>query len=160
MSLSSHQNTVGKSNNWFTPPWIFEKLGKFDLDPCTSENRPWDIAKHNTTSDGLAIKWWGRVWLNPPFNRYEVGKWMAKMAIHNNGIMLVAARTETQNFYNYVWGRCSGVLFVKNRPHFCDEKGIPAKLNSGAPICLVAYGDYDLQVLLNSNLGTVVKEIR
>ncbi|MFX0183876.1 MAG: DNA N-6-adenine-methyltransferase [Candidatus Hodarchaeota archaeon] len=160
MSLSSHQNTVGKSNNWFTPPYIFEKLGKFDLDPCTSKVRPWDIAENNLTSDGLAARWWGRVWMNPPFDRYEVGKWMAKMADHNNGIMLVAARTETRSFYDYVWGRCSGVLFIKGRPHFYDGEGVPAKLNSGAPICLVAYADYNLHMLLKSNLGTVVKEVR
>jgi len=159
MGLSSHQNTVGKNQEWLTPRYILEPLGKFDLDPCAPKRRPWGIANKHFTVDGLERKWFGRVWLNPPFDRYTIGLWLKKMAEHNNGIALIAARTETENFYNYVWDVATGVLFIKNRPHFCYVNGTMAKFNSGAPICLVAYGEINLKILIESGLGVTVKKI-
>ncbi len=162
MGLSSHQLTVGKNQEWLTPQWILEPLGEFDLDPCAPETRKyWVTAKnhYNIYDDGLNKNWFGRVWMNPPFNRYEVGKWLKKMAEHNNGIALLPARTETANFYKYVWDVATGVLFIKGRPHFCDPTGVEASFNSGAPICLIAYGQFNLEVLLKSGLGATVKKI-
>jgi len=161
MGLSSHQLAIGVTQEWLTPQWILEPLGMFDLDPCAPElNKYWVNAKNffNIYDDGLSKKWFGRVWLNPPFNRYQVGKWLEKMANHNNGIALIPARTETENFYKYVWEIASGVLFIKTRPHFCYPNGLEAPFNSGAPICLIAYGEYNLKVLIKSGLGVTVKK--
>ena len=44
MTLGSHQQAVGKSQSHFTPHWILDRLGEFDLDPCAGNPRPWDIA--------------------------------------------------------------------------------------------------------------------
>ena len=159
MGLSSHQLTIGKNQEWLTPQWILKPLGEFDLDPCAPKRRPWKIAKHHYAIKGLERKWFGRIWLNPPFNRYEIGFWLKKMADHNNGIALIAARTETENFYKYVWDVATGVLFIKGRPHFCDPTGVEASFNSGAPMCLIAYGQFNLDVLLKSGLGVTVKKI-
>ena len=161
MSLSSHQKTKGKNNEWLTPQWILERLGEFDLDPCAPCNPPWPTAKHYYTKldNGLTKPWFGRVWLNPPFDRYQIAKWMQKMKEHGNGIALLAARTETKMFFKYVWGSSSGVLFMRGRPHFCLNDGMVAPFNSGAPICLIAYGEENLGYLIKSNLGVVVKEV-
>jgi hypothetical protein len=142
MSLSSHQSVIGKNDEWLTPPEILQPLGAFDLDPCAPVVRPWDTArKHFTVDDnGLALPWEGRVWLNPPFNRFHVSKWIEKMADHGNGIALIAARTETVMFFRLVWERAQAVLFIKGRPHFHYVTGERAPFNSGAPMCLVAYG--------------------
>ena len=35
----------GKKDEWLTPPGILNRLGEFDLDPCTPIDRPWDTAK-------------------------------------------------------------------------------------------------------------------
>jgi DNA N-6-adenine-methyltransferase (Dam) len=162
VGLSSHQNTIGKNQEWLTPRWILKPLGKFDLDPCASVLRKyWVRAKThwNIYDDGLSKIWFGRVWMNPPFHRYQVGKWLEKMAQHNNGIALIPARTETENFYKYVWDIADGILFIKTRPHFCYPDGTEAKFNSGAPICLIAYGKSNLDILIKSGLGVVVKKI-
>lgn len=91
--MKAHQRTVGNKDEWITPRWILDSLGDFDLYPCSPTDRPWDTANNHFTieDDGLSLSWFGRVWCNPPFNRYEKGKWMAKMAEHNNGILLVPA---------------------------------------------------------------------
>jgi hypothetical protein len=157
MSLSSHQSARMKNDEWLTPPEILAKLGEFDLDPCAPAVRPWDTAKAHLTKadDGLSKQWAGRVWMNPPFGS-EAIHWLAKLAHHGNGIALVPARTETRMFYDFVWSKANAVLFIKGRPHFHYVDGTRAKANSGAPICLVAYGVENDRALRNSGLGKVV----
>lgn len=75
------------------------------------------------------------------------------MANHNNGILLVPAATETKPFAQCVWGKCSGVLFLRCRPHFCYVDGSRAKANSGCTIVLIAYGMDNFNILRQSGLG-------
>src|SRR5262249_26019703 len=80
---------VGQSetNEWYTPASYIESarrvLGGFDLDPasCEEANRIIQAAQIFTecprpckgkdwcTHDGMAQRWKGRVWLNPPYGR-------------------------------------------------------------------------------------------
>lgn len=159
MSLSSHQSANMKNDEWLTPPEILNALGAFDLDPCSPINRPWPTAGAHYTveDDGLSKPWHGRVWCNPPFGR-EAVKWLRRMAEHGNGIALIPARTETAMFYECVWGISDAVLFIKGRPHFHFVDGRRANFNSGAPICLVAYGAANRDALIASGLGFVAVE--
>ena len=158
--MKAHQSAIGKTDVWLTPRWLLEPLGRFDLDPAASIDQPWPTADHHYTEvlDGLAQSWFGRVWLNPPFNRYQRGTWMRRMAEHGNGIMLVPAACETEAFRRYVFGAADGLLMLSRRPHFCDQQGVEAKANSGCTICLVAYGESNGQVLRESGLGIYLKE--
>ncbi|ABO55151.1 adenine methyltransferase [Burkholderia vietnamiensis] len=149
MSLSSHQSARMGNDEWLTPPEILAALGPFELDPCAPIKRPWPTAAlHFTTrSDGLARAWGDRrVWLNPPFGQ-EAAKWIRKAALHGNAIALIPARTETAMFHDWVWGQADAVLFLRGRPHFHFVDGSRAPFNSGAPICLVAYGERNALVL-------------
>ncbi|WP_225784687.1 phage N-6-adenine-methyltransferase [Xenophilus sp. Marseille-Q4582] len=147
-----------KNDEWLTPPEIVRALGPFDTDPCSPVVRPWPTAGVHFTreDDGLAQAWRGRVWLNPPFGR-EASKWLARLADHGNGVALIPARTETAMFRDYVWARADAVLFMLGRPHFHFVDGARAAANSGAPICLVAYGHDNVRALHSSGLGPVVK---
>lgn len=157
MSMSSHQSARMKNDEWLTPPEIVRACGEFDLDPCAPIVRPWDTARQHFTieDDGLAQRWHGRVWCNPPFGR-EAIKWLRRMAEHGNGIALIPARTETVMFYETVWGAADAVLFIQGRPHFHYVDGRRAAVNSGAPICLVAYGSDNVDALRASGLGVVL----
>lgn len=157
MTLSAHQSAAMKSDEWLTPPRIVHALGAFDLDPCSPILRPWETAaKHFTKLDnGLAQDWHGRVWMNPPFGR-EAVKWMRKIAAHGDGIALIPARTETAMFCETVWGTADAILFIAGRPHFHRVDGTRAPFNSGAPICLVAYGIANVAALERSGLGCTV----
>lgn len=157
MALSSHQSARMKNDEWLTPPGIIAALGDFDLDPCAPAVRPWGTAaSHYTLADnGLTQPWTGRVWCNPPFGR-EAIKWLRRMAEHGNGVALIPARTETAMFYECVWGAADAVLFIEGRPHFHYVDGTRAPFNSGAPICLVAYGLSNVAALERSGLGVVL----
>lgn len=160
-----------KNDEYFTPPEIWERLAisrfdgdpsKFDLDPCTSKERPWDIARQNLDypfCDGLKAKWWGRVWLNPPYDR-QTGKWMEKLADHGQGTALIFARTDTQFFQEQVFGRADGILFLRGRICFCDVIGKQYESNAGAPSCLVAYGPADWVMLRTSQINGYRVELR
>jgi len=159
--VKTHQRSIGKNDEWITPPEIKLPLGVFDLDPCSPVNRPWDTARIHYTifDDGLIKPWVGRAWLNPPFNRYERPKWMKKMAEHNNGIMLIPAATETKAFAEHVWGKCAGILMLNKRPHFHYIDGSRANANSGCTLVLVAYGHDNFDLLRESGLGFPLVEV-
>jgi hypothetical protein len=108
---------------------------------------PWQTAEKRFTEkeNGLVQPWEGRVWLNPPYS--NIGLWMGKMADHGNGIAITFARTETSWFFDSVWSRATSVLFVRGRIHFMNAAGMRARSNSGAPSCLIAYGEKNAQLL-------------
>lgn len=142
----AHDRTTGKED-WLTPPEILRALGHFDLDPCSPVKRPWDTAdRHYTVYDnGLLKEWTGRVWLNPPYGN-KTEKWMRRLAKHGNGIALTFARTETGTFFPWVWDYATGVLFLKGRICFYTKEGKRAD-PSGAPSCLIAYGQTNAECL-------------
>lgn len=139
---------------WLTPPHIIAALGPFDLDPCAPAVRPWSTAAHHYTreDDGLRQRWFGRVWLNPPYG-LEAADWLRCMARHNNGVALIFARTDTAMFFEHVWPVAAGVLFIKGRLHFHRNDGSRYETNCGAPSCLVAYGADNLEALRGSGLA-------
>ena len=97
-------------------------------------------------------EWQGRVWCNPPYGG-ETKKWLAKFAEHGNGIALIFVRTETQQFFDYIWPLANGILFLKGRLTFCSAYGRPATATAGSPSCLVAYGRENVEALAISGLA-------
>lgn len=158
--MKAHQQTEGRNDEWLTPPEIIRALGLFDLDPCAPAIRPWDTAERHIAlpEDGLEVEWVGRVWLNPPFNRYVRPRWMEKMARHGNGIMLVPAATETAAFDQWVWDRANAVCFVRGRPHFYSVGGRRSTANCGCSIAIVAYGVENMAALRLAKLGRVIED--
>jgi hypothetical protein len=102
---------------------------------------------HYTIDDnGLLKPWQGRVWLNPPYG-LVIGKWMARMAEHKNGVALIFARTESEYWHKYVWPYASACLWLRTRLIFCDVKGKYASNRAPAPSVLVAYGKTNVTAL-------------
>lgn len=153
---------VAATHTWLTPPEIIDRLGLFDLDPCAAPSpRPWPTAaKHiELPDDGLAAKWHGRVWCNPPFGAHT-WDWLKRMAEHNNGIALTFARTETEGFQRWIWKHAHSVLFVAKRPHFYRPDGTRADGNSGGPICLIAYGAGNTEALATSGIDGALVSVK
>lgn len=155
MGIGNHQSGKSLKDEWLTPPEIIEALGPFDLDPCAPAIRPWETAAHYYTinENGLEHPWHDceRVWLNPPYGK-ETSKWLARLAYHGNGIALIFARTETDMFFKQVWSKASALLFLRGRLHFHHIDGKRAQANAGGPSVLIAYGDENIQSLMNSGL--------
>ena len=152
-----NESTVAGTEVWLTPPEIIKSLGEFDLDPCASEDRPWDSAKNHFTikDDGLVQDWYGRVWCNPPYGK-KLDPFLHRLAEHGNGIALVFARTETRAFFRNVWDRADAILFIKGRIRFYRPDGTQGQ-SAGSPSCLIAYGKDNVDVLYSSGIeGRVV----
>lgn len=146
MSRNFNLNTDNK-DEWLTPPFILQALGPFDLDPCAPVNRPWPMAsKHYTIEDnGLSHRWYGRIWLNPPYGK-QTFQWLERLSEHKNGLALIFARTETLGFHQFIWDRAHTVFFFKGRLCFhyiTGERGGTAN----APSCLISYSAADTRIL-------------
>lgn len=133
-----------RQTRWLTPKPLVKALGKFDLDPCGAPGH--ELARRTYLlergEDGLRDPWSGRVWLNPPYGR-EAEPFLRRLVEHGRGTALIFARTETESFHRNVWNAATAILFLRGRVTFLNAEGIPARANSGAPSCLVAYGERD-----------------
>lgn len=157
-AMGSHHSAAPLSVNWFTPPAIVEALGgweSFDLDPATASDAPFPTAlqRYTRADNGLLRPWFGRVWLNPPYTNADLHAFMGRLADHGRGTALIFARTETQAFFETVWQRASGLLFLEGRLHFHRPDGTRAAQNAGAPSVLCAYGVDDTDILAAAKLG-------
>jgi hypothetical protein len=152
MPTLGNEATVSGTDVWLTPRPILEALGEFDLDPCSSLNRPWDTAKHHYTieDDGLAQEWFGRVWCNPPYGP-GMAPFLRRMVEHGNGIVLIFARTETRAFFDYVWDKADALLFIKGRLRFHTPDGKTGG-TAGSPSVLIAYGEENVKALENCGI--------
>jgi hypothetical protein len=158
MTIGSHQSAIGKSQTHITPKWLLDKLGEFDFDPCAAAVQPWPCARDSAVMDGLERHWHGRVFLNPPFDRRVVGAFIFKLARHNNGIALLHVRPEAE-WFQPVWRQAKGVLMLRTRIKFCLETGEEQPFNSGAPVCLAAFGQRNLETLRDCGIqGTLLTD--
>jgi len=146
--FNSHDRTEG-NDEWLTPPELIKALGEFDLDPCSPipEKRPWPTAKNHFSilDNGLQQPWFGRVWCNPPYGS-KAKYWLAKCAEYKNVTALIFARTETQQFFNYIWTKATSVCFIKGRIAFYDITG-KKRLSAGAPSVLITWNDINANIL-------------
>ncbi len=159
--MGGHHAAVGASDEWYTPPAVFDALGlSFDLDPCAPP-RPvaaWLPAarRYSLPDDGLVMAWDGRVWLNPPYG-VATGAWLRRLAAHGNGVALVFARTDTAWFHE-VARSAHALCFVAGRLTFVPstvENVAEGRTNgnAGAPSLLLAYGAECAEAVAASGLG-------
>lgn len=146
--MSFHSATpLGPENTgtdtWLTPPWIIEKIGLSDLDPCAwlVDGKPIvETARNYITEDqdGLKTDWNNQnTFVNFP---YSQGKhWLKKCSEHNNGIVLCFVRCETAAWQKYV-KNATGINLMNKRVKFLTGEGIE-KSNGNAPSCLIAWGE-------------------
>lgn len=147
----SHESQSNVSVDWYTPPWIFERLGlQFDLDPCQPETPISWIPAARTYSlkdDGLTSPWDGLVWLNPPYGKHTPA-WLEKMHKHRNGVALVFARTDCRWFHEYC-ARADAILFLSGRVRFVDGLGATGGGGAGSGSMLIAWGPQAVAALRN-----------
>ena len=111
-----------ESAEWYTPPNILERvvatMGEIDLDPSWHRESPVRArTTYAASDDGLAQRWAGRVYLNPPYGR-EIDAWISRLVEEYDAgtvaeaIALVPARVDTEWFRRldpfprcFVWGR-------------------------------------------------------
>jgi len=133
-----------RGDEWYTPRWLVEALGPFDLDPSAPSKDHWTAHRcYTKQDDGLNQLWFGRVWGNFPYS--DIDPWIAKAIKHRNGIALTFARTDT------VWmqralDNSDALFLLKGRIAFvdADEKKVGT---APAPSVLIAFGENNVEAI-------------
>lgn len=110
------------SNTYLTDPKIIEITGSYDLDPACPEEMPWQTAKGMLWEHGLDMKWYGRVWLNPPYR--GVLKWIERFVDNGRGICLLNGRSTETKATQLAMRHASAVFFPSGRLTFYKQDGI------------------------------------
>lgn len=126
--MALHEQSVGATNEWYTPPYVFDAMGaRFDLDVAHPgwSLAPWTPAEGIITRHSLTRPWTGFVWMNPPFGgRGELAPWLAKFFDHGNGVALVPVRTSAPWWQDYA-PHADLILFVRKKIRFIGADGKP-----------------------------------
>ena len=167
----THESPAGGPDEWYTPREIFQALGvEYDMDVCSPgpDVVPWIPAKRHITrqDDGLVVGWSGRVWVNPPYGK-STGMWLDRLSEYRNGIALVMSRTDTLWFHRNI-RLADAICFIKGRISFIYPdiaadyaKGLKEpKGNCGAGSVLLAFGDANIEPVINCGLGWAVRPHR
>lgn len=161
--MARHE-TPGRSDEWYTPKYVFDALGcQFDMDVASPGVNvvPWVPAHSHLSSHSLERDWIGFVWMNPPFGgRNGLIPWLMRFNDHGNGICLVPDRTSAPWWQDYA-SQMDAILFVAPKIKFIPGPG--AKASSPAQgTCLMAVGPTGTAAVeraARNGLGTICKPI-
>lgn len=161
--MAEHENSIGESDEWYTPPSLLEALGeRYDLDPCApEEGRAYYSVRaereYTITHDGLSQAWDGFVFMNPPFGgRNGHVPWLEKFLRHGNGIAIVRAYTSAAWFHDCAV-KANAMLFPRGKTQFIRPDGSVGKA-PGHGIVLLGVGTRAVQALERAkHIGFFVK---
>lgn len=140
--MALHEQSVGKTDEWYTPPHVFEAMrSTFDLDVASpgQDVTPWIPASAFITAGSLDREWEGYVWMNPPFGgRNGLVPWLEKFTAHGDGVCLVPDRTSAPWWQEYAL-RMDLILFVRPKIKFIGVDGTPGR-SPAQGTCLMAIG--------------------
>jgi hypothetical protein len=126
--MALHEQSVGATDEWYTPPHVFTKMGcTFDVDVASPGRRitPWIPAERFIDCHSLAATWHGFVWMNAPFGgRNGLEPWLRKFIEHANRVALVPDRTSAPWWQRYA-PRADLVLYVAPKLKFIGVDGKP-----------------------------------
>lgn len=153
--MAEHENSIGESDEWYTPPEIFEALGlRFDLDPCSPGPGHWVPADqiYIKADDGLNRHWHGMVFVNPPFGgRNGHVPWLRRFLDHRNGIAIVRAYTSS-HWFQTMAVQAETMLFPAGKTKFIRPDGTIGK-SPGHGVALLGMGLTANRALRQSSLG-------
>jgi len=131
---------------WLTPPWIIEKIGPFNLDPCAFLPDGKSIIpiadNYFTEEDNGLLRSWVKypfVFVNFPYS--QARDWLKKCkeeSLNCQIVVLCFARTETKAWQDNV-KYATGINFINRRISFLNFEG-KQMTNGNAPSCLIAFG--------------------
>jgi hypothetical protein len=152
--MAAHEQAIGATDEWYTPPWIFDALGlEFDMDVASpgADVVPWIPAKRHITERSLEAEWRGLLWMNPPFGaRNGVVPWMSRFAEHD-GITIVPNRTGADWWQDFA-RRADGLLFVRGKVKFIRPDGTTGD-SPGYGNVFMAFGRLAAGALRSSRVG-------
>lgn len=120
------------SDEWCTPKWLCELLGRFDLDPASNERshvRSRDRKFAGYHPDGLECVWEGQsVFVNCPYS--NVGPWAAKLAAHDGPWCALLKLDPTTRWWATLMAASPQVAPFRKRIKFEGEPNMTANFPS------------------------------
>jgi hypothetical protein len=165
--MALHEQCVGATDEWYTPPHVFDALGAdFNVDVASpgAEITHWIPARRFVKAKSLERDWgdWGFVWMNPPFGaRNGLVPWLRKFFDHGNGIALVPDRTSAPWWQEFA-PLADLALFVSPKLKFIGADGKPGKSPAQGTtlFALGSDGSWALRQAAKNNLGILMEPLR
>jgi len=159
----SAYEAIGKSDEWYTPKYVFDALGAwFDLDVSAPvegpPHVPCNVWIHQKS---LSESWTGFIWMNPPFGkRMGLVPWLDKFFAHGNGIALTPDRTSAP-WWQDAARRADAMLIVNHKIKFERPDGTIGK-SPGTGTTLFGVGEKAMAAFSKANgrLGLVANLCR
>lgn len=152
-SYTKQRPEYKENNDYYTPKWIFDKLGvQFDLDVCAPcGGVSWIPANDHycLDDDGLVQDWRGLVWCNPPYSKPT--PWIDKFLEHGNGIMLT--QVSKSNAFIRLWQESHAVMFLPRNTMF-EHKDYGTK-GIFMPVALFGMGHQATKAMVSSEINRV-----
>lgn len=162
--MALHEQCVGATDEWYTPPHVFAALAcTFDQDVASPGKAvtPWIPANHFITEKSLGRQWAGFVWMNAPFGpRNGLSPWLEKFFAHGYGIALTPDRTSAPWWQTFA-PEADAILFVAPKLKFIGANGQPGK-SPAQGTTLMAKGKRGVEALYRAatyQLGVLVKPV-
>jgi hypothetical protein len=160
--VALHEQCVGATDEWYTPPRIFNALRcSFDMDVASPGRAltPWIPAATFVTAGSLSTAWLGFIWMNPPFGgRNALVPWLDKFFAHGSGIALTPDRTSAPWWQQFA-PKADLILFVAPKIKFIDASGQPGR-SPAQGTCLMGIGKRASEPLYRARadgLGIIMK---
>ena len=153
--MAEHENSIGETSEWYTPPEYFEAFGLvFDLDPCSPGPGHWVPARkiYTKADNGLVQPWFGSVFMNPPYGgRNGHVPWLKKFFNHGNGIAIVRSYTSS-GWWHKLMPLAEVLLWPKGKTKFHRPDG-SIGMAPGHGVVLIGMGAKSCRALDHSGLG-------
>lgn len=148
--MSAHE-ALGKSDEWYTPPYVFDALDTFfDMDVAHpgGDRASWVPALNIITARSLEVEWNPEcvIWMNPPFGRRNgLLPWIDKFIDHGNGVALTPDRTSA-GWWQKMAQHAELMLFVYDKIKFVRPDGTLGR-QPGCGTTLFALGGRGVRAL-------------
>lgn len=132
---AAYRTSFTGNNEWYTPSRFVELarqvLGAIDIDPASNAIAQETVKAatyYTQETNGLDKPWNGKVWMNPPYSRNLIGRFIDKMVEEYRTGRCTEAIVLTHNSSDTRWaaalfGGASALCFTRGRVKFVSPKG-------------------------------------
>lgn len=134
-SRAAYRTSFTGENEWYTPARYIELarrvLGTIDVDPASNEIAQQTVRAttyYTADTNGLDKEWHGKVWMNPPYSRELIGRFIDKLTGEYQSGRCTEAIVLTHNSTDTKWaaslfGGAEALCFTRGRIRFVSPKG-------------------------------------
>jgi hypothetical protein len=154
--MAEHENSIGESDNWYTPPEIFEALRLISIRRTLALALSTAACRRSGSTRRKRMDWHSRGMGSCGSTCRSVGAtvtspWLRKFLAHGNGIAIVRSYTPS-GWWHAEMHKAEMILFPKGKTKFIRPNGTIG-MAPGHGVVLIAMGRVASKALIGSGLG-------